>query len=405
MSRSRKSLLFFTVCALLVSLVGCINLPLSNKPPIPDADTYIAAFRDKPYYQALSTDMRTCYGSVYTALTDGFATDETVTITREDGTTQTDNGIRITLPGILANREQAQALYNAVFYDNPHFFYMNNLYGLEGYSKDGKPYYDTLVLTYAMNAAERQDAKTKLDATMDSIIGDMPQATDDYTKEWYLHEQLLSRCTYDTQAAENGFSAHPTAYTAYGALIEGKAVCEGYSRAMQWLLNESGIRCIPVSGESLESGEQHMWNVVTINGNDYHLDATWNDNDDKPRHNYFNVTTAQISLSHRIDDNQPVINTCTATEDNYYVRNGLYIDTYRRQEIAAAIAKQIKAGSTQIELLFAADKFDSAVLFLKSRSAAEEMINPYLADSGLSLWPYTLYGESDEHILWIRKEE
>jgi transglutaminase/protease-like cytokinesis protein 3 len=256
-----------------------------------------------------------------------------------------------------------------------------------------------------MNAAERATAKQQLDTVIQNIIEQAPDNSDDFETELYLHEQLTVRCTYDHDAATKGYDYNPHAYTIFGALVNGKAVCEGYSRAMQLLLKNVDIPSTLVVGKSAASGEQHMWNMVTINGQNYHLDATWNDTNDNNRHNYFNVTTQQISISHRIETDQLGIDTCSATTDNYYVKQGLYLDTYRRQEIAAVIAECIRNGDTQIELFFAADKFDSALLFLKSRSTTEAMVNAHLANSTLTLWEYTLYGETDEHILYMKKKQ
>ena len=57
-------------------------------------------------------------------------------------------------------------------------------------------------------------------------------------RELYLFDSLASRCSYDTEAASNG--ENWKAYTQYGALVDGKAVCEGYARAMQSLLSCGG---------------------------------------------------------------------------------------------------------------------------------------------------------------------
>ncbi len=406
MSRLRKLSVFAVTICLLFGCIGCFGLEkfTSKQEATIDPTAYLHEFENNPHYRLMSNEMQKCYGTIYTALTDNFDKEEEVTISDGSGKTQACKGIRVTLPYALDDNEQSQILYNAVFYDNPHFFYMNNLYGLEGYEKDGEPYYNTILLTYSMNADERLTAFDTLDKVVNTIVKGAPKTTDEYETELYLHKELTKRCVYDDAAAKGEYTDNPSAYSAYGALVNGKAVCEGYSRAMQLLLKKCGIASTPVLGSSIETGEQHMWNMVTINGKDYHLDVTWNDSGEEPRHNYFNVTTAQIALSHRIDDNQPTLKNCTATDDNYYVRNGLYIDTYRRQDVAAIIAKHIKAGDTQIELFFAADKYESALLFLKNRNAAEEMINPHLAGSDYSLWNYNLYAESEEHILWIRKK-
>ncbi len=406
MIKLRKLAILLLTCTVLVGMNGCSmigtlipSLPSRN---VADPNTYINEFKNNRQYGTLESRLQECYGTLYTALTDGFGTDDTVTIADNNSTSI---GITVELPNELADESDSQTLYTAFFYDNPQFFYINNTYGLEGYEADGKSHYNKLVFTYTMDADTRKAAKTKLDQAVETILQKAPQTTDQFEIELYLHNKLTAGCTYDTAAANAGYATAPNAYTAYGALVDGLAVCEGYSRAMQLLLNKAGIANTLVIGESLSDNVKHMWNLVSINGNLYHLDATWNDSDDLPRHNYFNVTTAQITLSHRMADGQAGVANCTATKDNYFYRNDLYIDTYSRQVIAQKIAAHIKNGETQVELLFAPDKFDSALLFLKNRQAAEEQIEPHLAGSGYSLWEYALYSDADEHILCLRKKE
>lgn len=403
----RKTLAVVTAVCLLIGCCGCFSVTL---PSFKDSNdtldplAYATEFQDNWRYKTLDAEMKACYGTIYTALTDAFDADETVTISQEGKSEGTYIGVAVTLPHALSDMTQSKKLYNAVIYDNPHFFYVSNVYGLEGYQKDDVTYFNKILLTYTMDADERKAARDRLNDKVRSIQQNAPKTADEFEVELYLHDQLLALCTYDHEAAKKGYSEFPHAYTAYAALVEGKAVCEGYSRAMQLLLKSYDIPCTLVIGEAVSNGEQHMWNYVSINGNDYHLDVTWDDSGDMPRHNYFNATTDQISLSHRIADGQDFIDTCHATTDNFYHRNGLYVDTYQRLQIAAIVAERIRAGETQVELLFAADKFDSALLFFKSHTATAEMVNAYLAESGHSLWEYNLYSETDEHILIIRKK-
>ena len=70
--------------------------------------------------------------------------------------------------------------------------------------------------------------------------------------------------------------SHPKSYTAYGCLVEGMAVCEGYSKAFQYLCDLSSfkdkVECHSVSG--VTSGP-HMWNVVAMeDGYNYLVDVT-----------------------------------------------------------------------------------------------------------------------------------
>ncbi|MGN0387107.1 MAG: InlB B-repeat-containing protein [Lachnospiraceae bacterium] len=92
----------------------------------------------------------------------------------------------------------------------------------------------------------------------DSSLTDMQKAI-------ILHDYLAIQVEYDNTTSN--------CYSAFGALAEGKAVCQGYALAYKYLLNKAGIDCYMVTSESLN----HAWNLVEINGNYYHVDVTWDD--------------------------------------------------------------------------------------------------------------------------------
>ena len=56
-----------------------------------------------------------------------------------------------------------------------------------------------------------------------------------------------------------------------------------------------------------------------------------------------------------------------------------------------------------IELRFAPDKYDNALLFLKNGKLTAQMVDTQLTD-GKTLGEYTLYGEADESILSIKRK-
>ncbi len=73
-------------------------------------------------------------------------------------------------------------------------------------------------------------------------------------------------------------------YEAIGILKDGEGVCDAYTKLMGLLLTEVGIENIYVIGKvtptAIKNGEEnHSWLLVKLNGNYYHLDPTFNDND------------------------------------------------------------------------------------------------------------------------------
>lgn len=88
-----------------------------------------------------------------------------------------------------------------------------------------------------------------------------------------IHDYLINNAQYAVN------STHPNVYTAYGALIEGKAVCAGYSKAFQQIAHKAGLETVYVSGIADNGGgyESHAWNKVKLDGDWYNIDVTWDD--------------------------------------------------------------------------------------------------------------------------------
>ncbi len=78
--------------------------------------------------------------------------------------------------------------------------------------------------------------------------------------------------------------AYYKCHTAYGILLEGYGVCEGYAKTMSRLLDAVGIPNLFITGE-VRPGGGHAWNYVQMpNGNWYLLDSTFNDQSGPPAH-------------------------------------------------------------------------------------------------------------------------
>jgi hypothetical protein len=117
-----------------------------------------------------------------------------------------------------------------------------------------------------------------------------------FDKAHALHEYLLDNVEYDHFHAVN-----ESAFDVYGALIQGAAVCQGYTQAYKLLLHMANIENIIVLGTA--GGENHAWNLVNYGGSFmqewYHVDVTWNDHDSGNSNKYFNVSDRVMSATHR----------------------------------------------------------------------------------------------------------
>lgn len=90
--------------------------------------------------------------------------------------------------------------------------------------------------------------------------------TSDYEKEMCAYDYISSNCYYNYDA--------PNAFSAYGALGDREAKCDGISLAMKWLCEEMGIPCMVIAGNSADNPIGHAWNIVCIDGTYYDLDVT-----------------------------------------------------------------------------------------------------------------------------------
>lgn len=233
-------------------------------------------------------------------------------------------------------------------------------------------------------------AKEKFNKTVDKIIDGAPKNATDYELELYANDYLVENCVYDKEAAETeDIAGHEN--DAYGALVENKAVCEGYSRAFQLLCNRLGIDCISVSGTA--DGEPHGWNNIKLDGEWYEVDVTWNDTDgdtEFPIYEYFNLPSDKFSESHYTSPLYSEIslseyeNTdyyfnifapkCTGTKYYYYSYSCVTVyDINDSEEITNAIAQAAKYGEKYFDFVI-----DESLDF--DTTADEIIYNGYLAE-------------------------
>mgnify|MGYP001064538196 CR=1 FL=1 len=116
----------------------------------------------------------------------------------------------------------------------------------------------------------------------------------DYTKVKRIHDYIVNNTRYQ-------FS--PNCYTAYGALVDGRAVCQGYAQLAYKMLTEAGVKCYTITGKANNGRgtQSHAWNMVRVGKKWYYLDVTWDDPagaGDILQYDYFLVGKNQFEQSH-----------------------------------------------------------------------------------------------------------
>lgn len=132
---------------------------------------------------------------------------------------------------------------------------------------DSYLYYMTVTPIYFMTKEQEEKVTEKVSKLLKSLKLD---GKTNYEKVKLIYDYIVENVSYDRESDKrDGYIA----YSAYAALIEGKAVCQGYANLLYRLCLESGIDCRIVSGSC--DGEGHAWNIIRIGDYYYHADATW----------------------------------------------------------------------------------------------------------------------------------
>ena len=149
----------------------------------------------------------------------------------------------------------------------------------------------------------------------------------DYEKEKLIHDYIVSNVAYGYPGGEK--EPEGDAYSSYGAIVLKKAVCNGYAEAMKLLCDLAGVKCKMISGTA--DGENHAWNLIKLDKEWYHVDATWDDPepDDVSRimYTYFNANDEQMLLDHQWNTN--LYKEAKGKEYNYYRKKDLLCDNYK----------------------------------------------------------------------------
>lgn len=134
--------------------------------------------------------------------------------------------------------------------------------------ENGKVYYNyEFRIAYKYYTTNKQ--KEKVDEKVKSLIKSFgfTSKTSTYNKVKNIYDYVCRNVTYATDT-DNDMS-----YTAYSALFEKKAVCQGYAQLLYKMLKEVNVPVKLIPGYA--NGELHGWNIVKIGRYYYNVDVTW----------------------------------------------------------------------------------------------------------------------------------
>lgn len=327
--KQKRYICIFLLLAVLFGAAGCSSSQETKFPQEPVESEKGSSY--KYYYTQLDNTEKNAYNAIL----------EQIEMFPE----------RIEVP--VLTKEQLDEVYTALIYDDPQMFFLGSDCTIRQ-SKKRAYFYPN----YTMNAEDYSAMLRKCTVVAADILEEAATEKTNFARERLVHDRLIANCKYN-DSKTNSYRG-----TIYGVLCGGSATCEGYAKTAKYILDMLNIPCYVVSGTSTPPGTQsaaHMWNIVQIDGDFYHLDLTWDDpvmenGSNMIRYFYFNVTDSQIGKTH---SDFETVNACTATKCSYYVHERLLFEDFgaaEKERTVEVAARVIDAGSDGFCLRFATEK-------------------------------------------------
>lgn len=222
----------------------------------------------------------------------------------------------------------------AVINDNPQIYWLNPSTVAATRMSSG---YCTITIKSICDTETAIAENNEIEAWRKNIAERASLFDTDIEKILFLNEEIAANTTYGL--GENSAYAH----TVTGVALNGQAVCEGYSKALQLILSDLNIKSIFMPGRTSATltSDNHAWLAVNIDGSWYHCDLTWNDTDNSDVYK-----TQYIAFG---EDSEGVA-------DRHYYTNSLNIN-FSQTDYEINIPKDLN-GDSRIN-------FNDAILILK----------------------------------------
>ena len=155
-----------------------------------------------------------------------------------------------------------------------------------------------LTIMYSVDYEEEAEQRSQsLSAALEKIVSEMPVDGSEFEKIKYLHDYLVLNCRYGEDST--------SPFTAYGAIVEHMAACQGYADSLNLLLSRAGFETAFATGEGAQSSIKHKWCYVKLSdGHWYAIDPTWDDTESETEqsdyigYNYFLISDEMLLRDH-----------------------------------------------------------------------------------------------------------
>lgn len=247
------------------------------------------------------------------------------------------------------DKEAVKKCYNAICADYGEIFWVDNCSYSE-LSLFGRPCAVSFSVEYAYTPEEVADYQANMQPVIDEYLERLAECDSDYEKTEVLYRRLIREVAYDMSAENN--------QNILSVFLGKRTVCQGYACATQYLLQQAGIPCVIVTGTA--QGQAHAWNMALIDGDYYYLDVTWGNADflgesgsaaGSVNYGYLNITTDELLINHQPQVDFP-LSACDSTDNNYYVKNNLFFDSWDADAIGSKLAGAFEKKKSSVSVKF-----------------------------------------------------
>lgn len=280
--------------------------------------------------------------------------------------------------------KDVETALTAVLDDHPEIFWMSTDFE-SIYVKE-----DTVGVTLNANYTADQvvGMMRELDTALSGYFADFERGLSEYEREESVYRYIISNCTYDdgVENSDDYSAGHPSIYNLYGVMVDKKAVCEGYSRALDYLCSELGTDTVCICGTADTEDDEdvdaasglHMWNAVQLDNEWYWVDCTWDDWDEDEDlgdvYYYLNVTDDVLFADHTVDKtyeeltedeywelesyiNNFVPSSCTATKYCYYLLEGELLASPNAEQLCEGFVTAANKGRKSLLVILDTDQY------------------------------------------------
>lgn len=264
---------------------------------------------------------------------------------------------------------EVETVFRSVMYDSPEIFYISG-YDCVKHTRKDEIISISLQIKYDFDFQEIEEIQDQVDCYLTECIARMPQETSDYEKVLYVYNYIVKNTEYNLEAENN--------QNICSVFVGGESVCQGYTKAAQYILNRMGIETTIVYGV-VNNNEPHVWNLLKLEDDYYYMDLTWGENrfggmkDEELSqakewfpisYEYFLITTKELKKTHKIVS-QVELPYCDSKKYNYYVQTGTYLADTDTEQLEGIFRQAYRGNQRVVSIKCdSKDAFDKMKTFL-----------------------------------------